>query len=180
MALPDSFDSPVVVYWRPGCPYCSGLKRRLRQLGVRTHEINIWEDPAAAAVVRSVASGNETVPTVVIGGKALVNPSGPEVLEAVRRLAPAALVEEGDGGPVGADGVAGPGGLRSRARIPVPVIVAWSVVVTALVASFTADALGHSGVSWGFDAVAIAAYAAVRLLRRRGEVALRRRSDIAT
>jgi mycoredoxin len=30
-------------------------------------EINIWEDPQAAARVRSVANGNETVPTVFVG-----------------------------------------------------------------------------------------------------------------
>jgi hypothetical protein len=37
--------------------------------------VNIWEDPEAAAFVRSVARGNETVPTVTVGDVALVNPS---------------------------------------------------------------------------------------------------------
>ncbi|MDE3205439.1 MAG: hypothetical protein KGQ66_14630 [Acidobacteriota bacterium] len=165
--MTDSPAAPVVVYWRPGCPYCSGLKRRLRQLGVRTHEINIWEDPAAAAVVRSVAGGNETVPTVVIGGKAMVNPSGPEVLEAVRRLAPAALLADGEGVQVDAGGAGVSGGFGDRLRLPAQVMVAWLVVVAAVVASFTVDALGHSGLSWGLDAVAISAYVVVRLLRRR-------------
>ena len=36
---------------------------------------NIWEDPHDAAIVRSIADGNETVPTVIIGPVALVNPS---------------------------------------------------------------------------------------------------------
>jgi hypothetical protein len=40
---------------------------------------NIWEDETAAAVVRSVARGNETVPTVVIAGVGLVNPSAAQV-----------------------------------------------------------------------------------------------------
>lgn len=87
----DPASMPVVLYWRPGCRYCSALRRRLRRLGVRTTEVNIWTDPGAAAVVRGVAGGNETVPTVVIGRTALVNPTGAQVLEAARRLAPNAV-----------------------------------------------------------------------------------------
>ena len=44
---------------------------------------NIWEDAEAAAFVRSVASGNETVPTVVVNGRAMVNPSVNDVLAAL-------------------------------------------------------------------------------------------------
>jgi hypothetical protein len=51
-------------------------------------EVNIWNDRAAAAFVRSVASGNETVPTVVVGPHAYVNPAARDVLDAVRRHAP--------------------------------------------------------------------------------------------
>jgi hypothetical protein len=47
---------------------------------VALDERNIWEDPDAAAFVRSVARGNETVPTVVVRGSALVNPPAAEVL----------------------------------------------------------------------------------------------------
>lgn len=78
----------VTVYWRPGCPFCASLRWRLRQLGVATTEVDIWKDRDAAALVRAVANGNETVPTVIVGGEALVNPAGAKVLEAVRRLAP--------------------------------------------------------------------------------------------
>jgi hypothetical protein len=46
-------------------------------------QVNIWEDPQAAARVRSVAGGNETVPTVVVGYRALVNPSVGAVLAAM-------------------------------------------------------------------------------------------------
>jgi mycoredoxin len=65
----------VVLYWRPGCRYCMRLRLRLRFTEVRYQEINIWRDREAAAFVRSVADGNETVPTVTVGGKALINPS---------------------------------------------------------------------------------------------------------
>jgi hypothetical protein len=47
-------------------------------------EINIWEDADGAAFVRSVAGGNETVPTVRIGTQSLVNPSPRELLAMIR------------------------------------------------------------------------------------------------
>ncbi|QIS19922.1 glutaredoxin domain-containing protein [Nocardia terpenica] len=75
--------APVVeVYWRPGCPYCRRLLRSLRRTELRLREINIWADPGAAARVRSVAHGDETVPTVFINGEGMVNPSVREVLAA--------------------------------------------------------------------------------------------------
>ncbi len=68
-------DSTITVYWRPGCGFCAGLFRGLDRADVDYRRINIWEEPDAAAFVRSVAGGNETVPTVVVAGTALVNPS---------------------------------------------------------------------------------------------------------
>ncbi len=65
----------VVVFWRPGCSYCLRLKMRLGRLGSRAHWVNIWADGAAAAYVRSVNGGNETVPTVLIGGTPVTNPA---------------------------------------------------------------------------------------------------------
>jgi mycoredoxin len=65
----------VTVYWRPGCFFCASLIGRLDGAAIRYRAVNIWDDPHAAAFVRSVADGNETVPTVTIGDTALVNPS---------------------------------------------------------------------------------------------------------
>jgi glutaredoxin len=78
----------ITFYWRPGCGFCMALERRLGGIGVPLDKRNIWEDPEAAAVVRSVANGNETVPTVVVGDVAMVNPSVDRVLEAIRTEAP--------------------------------------------------------------------------------------------
>lgn len=64
------------------------LKFELKLRRIETRKINIWNDPAAAAAVREVADGNETVPTVMIGSNALVNPSGKQVKEAIARHAP--------------------------------------------------------------------------------------------
>lgn len=77
--LPEVEVNEAVVYWRPGCPFCSMLRSGLRRAGVEFREVNIWEDPDAAAFVRSVARGNETVPTVTVGSVSLVNPSAREV-----------------------------------------------------------------------------------------------------
>lgn len=76
---------PVVVYSRPGCPYCFLLRRGLRRRGVAFTEVDIWQDPAAAAAVRAVADGNETVPTVHVAGQWLVNPRAAQVERLARR-----------------------------------------------------------------------------------------------
>ena len=77
--------TPVVVYSRPGCPYCFLLRRGLRRRSVTFTEVDIWQDPAAAAAVRAVADGNETVPTVHVAGQWLVNPRAAHVERLARR-----------------------------------------------------------------------------------------------
>lgn len=75
----------VTFYWRPGCGFCVMLRQRLESAGVHLDARNIWEDGDAAAFVRSVARGNETVPTVVVAGQAMVNPSADRVLSLLRQ-----------------------------------------------------------------------------------------------
>jgi glutaredoxin-like protein len=76
--------APVVdVYWRPGCPFCASLRRGLRRRGVTARWHDIWADPDAAEVVRRATGGDETVPTVVVDGQALVNPSARTVAQLV-------------------------------------------------------------------------------------------------
>lgn len=84
----------ITFYWRPGCGFCAHLHRELDKLDVPMDMHNIWEDPAAAAFVRSVANGNETVPTVVVGGTSMVNPAPAQVVAALAASAPH-LVPEG-------------------------------------------------------------------------------------
>lgn len=81
----------VTVYWRPGCGFCSGLLRSLDRFGLACNRRNIWEDDQAAAFVRSVADGSETVPTVTVGDRVLVNPTGDEVMALVAEYAPERL-----------------------------------------------------------------------------------------
>ena len=154
--VPDTVDTPgsdlVTVYWRPGCPYCAALRRGLRRAGLPTAEVNIWTDPEAAAIVRSIAGGNETVPTVVVAGTGLVNPKVRTVLDAVHALAP----------DLGAN-TRPSGGVR---RADVLAALQWIVVIALVVASFAVEAAGHAGASWAIDGVNLALFGSFRLFRR--------------
>lgn len=57
----------VVIYWRPGCPYCERLDASLGELGDSATWVNIWEDEQAEAHVKSLNNGNAIVPTVDTG-----------------------------------------------------------------------------------------------------------------
>jgi glutaredoxin len=81
----------IVVYWRPGCLFCSSLLRQLDGRGVPHCRVDIRQDPDGAARVRSVANGNETVPTVGIGPVMLVNPDIHTVLAAATAHVPHAV-----------------------------------------------------------------------------------------
>lgn len=157
--VPGNVDTPgsnlVTVYWRPGCPYCAALRRGLRRAGLVTAEVNIWTDPEAATIVRSVAGGNETVPTVVVAGTGLVNPKVRTVLDAVHAIAPDLV---GNGQPAK--------GVR---RSNVLAVLQWVVVVALVVVSFAVEAAGHAGASWAIDGVNLAIFAGLRVVRRRLE-----------
>ncbi len=64
----------LVVMHRPGCPYCLRLRFSLGNLADRVTWVDIWADDEAAARVREATGGDETVPTVLVGGEAHVNP----------------------------------------------------------------------------------------------------------
>jgi len=70
------------------------LERSLTKLNIPLDKKNIWDDPAHADMVRSLANGNETVPTLVIGEASLVNPSAEQVLQAMSNQVPH-LIPEG-------------------------------------------------------------------------------------
>ena len=70
------------------CGYCRRLKIQLDEAGVTYDEVNIERDPAAAAFVESVNSGNRTVPTLRFAdGSALTNPSLTQVTAKLEALA---------------------------------------------------------------------------------------------
>lgn len=87
----------IRLYWRPGCPYCARLRRDLDRIGLPRQEVDIWRDPQARSVVRALADGNETVPTVVVDGVGLVNRPPPGVVDLVGQRRPDLLRELGAG-----------------------------------------------------------------------------------
>lgn len=71
----------LIVYRRDRCGYCWKLERQLRAAGVPYDRRDIYADPDAAALVRSVNGGDETVPTVVLSdGSVLTNPNPKDLL----------------------------------------------------------------------------------------------------
>jgi mycoredoxin len=80
-------DTDIVMYARPGCPFCTMLRANLAAAGIVYRERDIWQDPQAAAAVRAVANGNEVVPTINIGDAWLVNPSVDQIMDVLRRAA---------------------------------------------------------------------------------------------
>lgn len=87
----DTDRTEVVVYWRPGCPFCTRLLRWIDRNQVAVQRRDIWDDPEAAAAVRAITGGDETVPTVAIGEQHLVNPSPRALSAALTEQAPHVL-----------------------------------------------------------------------------------------
>jgi glutaredoxin len=81
----------IDLYWRPGCGFCSSLRGQLDKLGIERVEHNIWDEPQKAQTVRDYANGNETVPTVVVGGVGMVNPSARDLAAHLAENAPQLL-----------------------------------------------------------------------------------------
>ena len=84
----------IDLYWRPGCGFCSSLRRQLDKLGIERVEHNIWDEPKKAETVRKHANGNETVPTVVVGGVGMVNPSANDLAAHLAANAPHLLPDD--------------------------------------------------------------------------------------
>lgn len=81
----------VIIYWRPGCVHCARLRLRLGGLATRANWVDIWEDQEAAAFVRDVNGGAETVPTVILSdGEARTNPDADLVRAELSRMSGAA------------------------------------------------------------------------------------------
>lgn len=75
----------LTMYTTSWCGYCVRLKSQLERFEVPFSEVNIEEDPDAAAFVGSVNGGNHIVPTVLLpDGTAMTNPSIHQVLAALQ------------------------------------------------------------------------------------------------
>ncbi|MBG6083903.1 glutaredoxin domain-containing protein [Zhihengliuella flava] len=77
-------DGGVAVFWRPGCTFCLRLMWKLRSHLKDVYWVNIWKDDDAAARVRELNGGNETVPTVLTSEEHYVATDRARALETVR------------------------------------------------------------------------------------------------
>jgi mycoredoxin len=137
----------VEVFWRPGCPYCSSLRKDLARRGIDATWRNIWQDDQARSQVRAANQGNETVPTVRIGTEILTNPSGARIAQLTGRSA---------------DTPTRTGSGRMSGRW----LLSWLPILALIVLSELLARSGHGGVSWVVDALAVAAWWFTRPLRR--------------
>lgn len=71
---PAAAEPAVVVLWRPGCPYSAALRRHVARENLRVHWVNIWRDPEAHALCRSINRGSEETPTAMLLDPALSRP----------------------------------------------------------------------------------------------------------
>ena len=75
MTQSDTPAADVTMYSTVWCGYCQRLKAQMTREGITFTEVDIENDPQAAAFVESVNGGNQTVPTVVFpDGTAVTNP----------------------------------------------------------------------------------------------------------
>lgn len=72
--IQNTDSATVVIFWRPGCVFCLRMRAALGPRARKAVWLNIWSDASAAAFVREHNGGNETVPTVILGGAVLTNP----------------------------------------------------------------------------------------------------------
>lgn len=81
--MPDT----IIVYGHPTCPNLRPVKGLLTQSKVKFEYINIHQDSVAAARVRAVNSGNESVPTLVFpDGTTLTEPTVRELQSKLESL----------------------------------------------------------------------------------------------
>jgi glutaredoxin len=52
----------VVLYTRPGCPYCTLAKQLIEKKAVKFKEINIWQDARFKNAMVKRSGGASTVP----------------------------------------------------------------------------------------------------------------------
>jgi glutaredoxin 3 len=59
----------VVIYTKPGCPYCAKAKTWYREQGIDFVEKNAQDDLSSRREMFSFSHNNPTVPVIVVDGK---------------------------------------------------------------------------------------------------------------
>jgi mycoredoxin len=75
--------TPIMMYGTSWCGDCTRARAQLTRAGVPFVDIDIEDDPAAAAVAQET-SGSRRIPVLVLpDGRVLVEPTHPELAEAL-------------------------------------------------------------------------------------------------
>lgn len=59
----------VVIYTKPGCPFCAAAKEHYQNRGIVFDEINVIDDPSAQKKALEFSGGERIVPVIVDRGK---------------------------------------------------------------------------------------------------------------
>ena len=89
MEQPDTADR-ILVYGRPTCPSVPPVLRLLDEAGAVYEYVNVRQDFEAAARLRQITGGYESVPTLVFpDGRTLVEPGTAALRRALQEAGPA-------------------------------------------------------------------------------------------
>jgi len=65
----------VVIYTKPGCPYCAAAKKDFKEKGVQYTEYDVTSDPAIKEEAMGLA-GQAAVPVIVRNGEVTIGFGG--------------------------------------------------------------------------------------------------------
>ncbi len=122
----------LLVYGRPGCPRVYPVRTFLKNAEIEYTYIDIYQDDEARERVRSINTGNESVPTIVFSdGSTLTEPSSAELRKKL----------------IGQGYVVGSMKLIERLQVLVQHPVVWAAGISLLVAGYflKVDGLTISG-----------------------------------
>ena len=66
----------VVIYTKPGCPYCAGAKAGFEKRGIAFREVSVPGNASALEEMLKLNGGQRRVPTIVEDGKVTVGFEG--------------------------------------------------------------------------------------------------------
>lgn len=66
----------VIMYTKPGCPYCAAAKEHYSGRGITFDEINVIDNPVAQKKLLALSGGQKIVPVIVDQGKVTIGWDG--------------------------------------------------------------------------------------------------------
>ena len=72
----DASSGKVIVYTKPGCPYCAAAMKDLEGRGVSYEEVSTENNPKALEEVKRLSNGEGIVPILVMGDEVKVGFGG--------------------------------------------------------------------------------------------------------